>query len=202
MNSTIEKLEAAQNELNSVEQTHRGAWAHGMALRHLWAEREEEILHLLSEQGMPDVMNPTSDAGWLLAYASSPMTSRLPALKAMYDISEASTQFRDSCKIIGPIMDLIAKLEAEAQAESHEYALKLRAIADAEEVAMAKALLEWETIDGEQLDDIIAGKEPRPPKDWTPRNPSVGPATGAGGPSGGTPAINPDPTPTAAKVDL
>ena len=68
--------------------------------------------------------------------------------------------------------------------------------------AMAKALLEWETIDGEQLDDIIAGKEPRPPKDWTPRNPSVGPATGAGGPSGGTPAINPDPTPTAAKVDL
>ncbi len=68
--------------------------------------------------------------------------------------------------------------------------------------AMAKALLEWETIDGEQLDDIIAGKDPRPPKDWTPRNPSVGPAAGTGGPSGGTPAINPDPTPTAAKVDL
>src|SRR5574343_1118939 len=31
--------------------------------------------------------------------------------------------------------------------------------------AMAKALLEWETIDGDQLDDIMAGKEPRPPKD-------------------------------------
>ena len=31
--------------------------------------------------------------------------------------------------------------------------------------AMAKALLEWETIDGDQLDDIMAGKrEPRPPK--------------------------------------
>lgn len=29
---------------------------------------------------------------------------------------------------------------------------------------MAKALLDWETIDGEQIDDIIAGKEPRPPK--------------------------------------
>ena len=61
--------------------------------------------------------------------------------------------------------------------------------------AMAKALLEWETIDGEQLDDIIAGKEPRPPKDWTPRNPSVG---GSGGPSGGTPAVVTDPAPTAA----
>ena len=65
--------------------------------------------------------------------------------------------------------------------------------------AMAKALLEWETIDGEQLDDIIAGKEPRPPKDWTPRNPSVG---GTGGPTGGTPVINPDPAPVTAKSDL
>jgi len=61
--------------------------------------------------------------------------------------------------------------------------------------AMAKALLEWETIDGEQLDDIIAGKEPRPPKDWTPRNPSVG---GGSGPSGGTPAVTTDPAPTVA----
>ena len=65
--------------------------------------------------------------------------------------------------------------------------------------AMAKALLEWETIDGEQLDDIVAGKEPRPPKDWTPRNPPVG---GGSGPTGGSPAINPDPAPAAVKSDL
>jgi cell division protease FtsH len=52
--------------------------------------------------------------------------------------------------------------------------------------AMAKALLEWETIDSEQLDDIMAGRAPRPPKDWTPRIPP----SGSGG-SGGTPAVNP-----------
>jgi cell division protease FtsH len=34
--------------------------------------------------------------------------------------------------------------------------------------AMASALLEWETIDGDQIDDIMAGKPPRPPKDWSP----------------------------------
>jgi cell division protease FtsH len=62
--------------------------------------------------------------------------------------------------------------------------------------AMAKALLEWETIDGDQLDDIIAGKDPRPPKDWSPRNPSVG--GGGNGPSGGSPAVTTDPTPTVA----
>jgi cell division protease FtsH len=61
--------------------------------------------------------------------------------------------------------------------------------------AMAKALLEWETIDADQIDDIMAGKPPRPPKDWTPRNPSVG---GGGSGSGGTPAVNTDPAPTVA----
>jgi len=68
--------------------------------------------------------------------------------------------------------------------------------------AMAKALLEWETIDSDQLDDIMASKEPRPPKDWTPR---VSPSTGSGNGSGSgsdsgdvSVAVKPDPAPTAA----
>ena len=32
---------------------------------------------------------------------------------------------------------------------------------------MAHALLEWETLDAEQIDDIMAGKPPRPPKPAT-----------------------------------
>ena len=32
---------------------------------------------------------------------------------------------------------------------------------------IAKALLDWETIDGEQLEDIMAGRTPRPPKDYS-----------------------------------
>jgi cell division protease FtsH len=60
--------------------------------------------------------------------------------------------------------------------------------------AMAKALLEWETIDSDQIEDIMAGKEPRPPKDWTPRIP----AAGGDGSGGGTPAVKPDAAPTAA----
>jgi cell division protease FtsH len=43
--------------------------------------------------------------------------------------------------------------------------------------AMAKALIEWETIDSDQIDDIIAGKPPRPPK-----------STGTAPPTGGKPA--------------
>ena len=33
--------------------------------------------------------------------------------------------------------------------------------------AMANALLEWETIDADQIDDIMNDRPPRPPKDWT-----------------------------------
>ena len=36
--------------------------------------------------------------------------------------------------------------------------------------AMTKALLEWETIDSDQINDIIEGKPPRPPKPPSPTN--------------------------------
>ena len=58
---------------------------------------------------------------------------------------------------------------------------------------MTEALMKWETIDREQITDIMAGKDPRPPKDWAPRTP---PSQGDG--SGGTPAVAPNPAPTAA----
>ena len=58
---------------------------------------------------------------------------------------------------------------------------------------MTAALMKWETIDREQIQDIMAGKDPRPPKDWAPRTP---PSQGDG--SGGTPVVAPNPAPTAA----
>jgi cell division protease FtsH len=38
---------------------------------------------------------------------------------------------------------------------------------------MAEALIKYETIDSSQIDDIMAGKEPRPPKDWSDSEPSA-----------------------------
>jgi cell division protease FtsH len=52
--------------------------------------------------------------------------------------------------------------------------------------------LEWETIDSEQIDDIMAGKPPRPPKDWTAQPPK------AGGGGGGEAAVSTDSAPAAA----
>ena len=71
-----------------------------------------------------------------------------------------------------------------------QYALARKLIEDNQDKmhAMAKALLEWETIDAEQIDDIMAGREPRPPKDFTPRTPPS-----SGGDSGGAPVADPAP---------
>ena len=50
---------------------------------------------------------------------------------------------------------------------------------------MAKTLLEWETMDADQLKDIMEGREPRPPKPVTtatsvpPKDPPPSPATTA-----------------------
>jgi cell division protease FtsH len=47
--------------------------------------------------------------------------------------------------------------------------------------AMAKALLEYETLDSDQLGDIMAGKPPRPPKIPSPSIPPSAPTDGAQG---------------------
>ena len=53
--------------------------------------------------------------------------------------------------------------------------------------AMTKALLEWETIDSDQINDIMAGKPPRPPKPTAPPTSPDSP-----------PSSTPTPAPTAA----
>jgi cell division protease FtsH len=54
--------------------------------------------------------------------------------------------------------------------------------------AMAAALLEYETIDAEQVDDIMSGRPARPPKDWTPSPPKGGGGPGSPVSTEGAPA--------------
>ncbi len=56
--------------------------------------------------------------------------------------------------------------------------------------AMAGALLQYETIDRDQIAAIMAGREPNPPKDWhDPKEPR--PNAGTGGSRGETPIGGP-----------
>jgi len=58
---------------------------------------------------------------------------------------------------------------------------------------MTKALLEWETIDAEQIEDIVCGRPPRPPKE----KPSGGGGSGGNSPTSPTVAPNAPTAPAA-----
>ena len=47
---------------------------------------------------------------------------------------------------------------------------------------MADALMKYETIDTNQIDDIMSGKDPRPPQDWDDSQPSSGTGASSGEP--------------------
>jgi cell division protease FtsH len=61
---------------------------------------------------------------------------------------------------------------------------------------LARALLEWETLTAEQIDDIIAGREPRPPEGVSGPRPGGGAAAAGGGEKpaeASAPGIKPQP---------
>jgi cell division protease FtsH len=71
-----------------------------------------------------------------------------------------------------------------------QYALARRLLEENREKVevMTKCLLEWETIDSNQIDDIMSGRPPRPPKPVAPAQPK--PPT-----DGGSRGAEPSPTP-------
>ncbi len=74
------------------------------------------------------------------------------------------------------------KVDAEVRSIiDRQYALARQLIEENQDKmhAMASALLEWETIDSDQLNDIMAGRPPSPHKDWVARTPP--PSGGEGG---------------------
>jgi cell division protease FtsH len=86
---------------------------------------------------------------------------------------------RSITKTVNMSEETMRKVDAEIRRIIDEqYALARRLLEENRDKveAMTKALLEWETIDAEQIDDIVAGRPPRPPK-----------STGSAPPAGGKP---------------
>lgn len=74
------------------------------------------------------------------------------------------------------------KVDAEiSKILDQQYALARRLLEENRDKVevMTKALLDWETIDGEQIDDIMAGKPPRPPKPTQGSSRTLPPTGGA-----------------------
>jgi cell division protease FtsH len=99
----------------------------------------------------------------------------------------------------------VAQHKAVSDETAHDIDQEIRSIIDrayarAEEIlktnldklhAMADALMKYETIDSDQIDDIMAGKVPRPPADW---DDSESDAPGPGAPTSKGTETKPDST--------
>ena len=72
-----------------------------------------------------------------------------------------------------------------------QYAIARRLIEENKDKmhSMARALLEWETIDSDQIDDIMSGRPPRPPSQGS---------SNSGRPSGPAAPVGPDGAPATA----
>lgn len=66
---------------------------------------------------------------------------------------------------------------------------------------MAKTLLEWETIDADQINDIMAGNNPRPPSSGGSTPPTGGSPSSSGGGEKVVPAAQPAPAAMSVKAD-
>ena len=71
-----------------------------------------------------------------------------------------------------------------------QYALSRRLLEENRDKVevMAQKLLEWETIDADQINDIMDGNEPRPPKSGTPAKKSSDNTPGGVSPNATAPA--------------
>jgi cell division protease FtsH len=98
------------------------------------------------------------------------------------NISELTLQ-----KVDAEIRRLIDEQYALAETILREHADKIE--------AMTAALMEFETIDADQVKDIMAGRPVKVAKDWLPR---AAPSGSDGNDSGASPAVVPQAAPTAA----
>lgn len=138
-------------------------------------ERATKIARdMVTKYGMSDVMGT-------MVYAGNEQDSFFGSMSAK-TVSEATQQKVDA--EIRRILD-------------EQYAVARKLLEDNRDKveAMTAALLEWETIDAEQIQDIMEGKQPRPPKPAPTSNKS---ATDSSNNGGGT-TTEPAPQP-AAKI--
>ncbi|QBC32421.1 MULTISPECIES: ATP-dependent zinc metalloprotease FtsH [Pandoraea] len=119
---------------------------------------------MVTRYGMSDALGP-------MVYVDTEQDSMFGRMSAK-SVSEATQQ-----KVDGEVRRIL----------DEQYALARKLLEDNRDKveSMTQALMEWETIDGEQIGDIMEGRPPRPPKN--------GPTNG--GASGGNPPLKPSSTP-------
>lgn len=138
---------------------------------------EEVFMHQMSTGASNDFERATK-----LARAMVTRYGMSESLGTMvYEDNQSEGYFGGSSKTISEATQQKVDNEIRSILDT-QYALSRKLIEDNRDKVeiMAKTLLEWETIDADQINDIMAGHEPRPPKAGVPAK-RTPPDTPAGG---------------------
>jgi cell division protease FtsH len=148
---------------------------------------EEIFMHQMSTGASNDFERATKLARAMVTRYG--MSATLGTM--VYEDSEQDAYFgRMSAKTVSEATQQKVDMEIRSILDA-QYALSRRLLEENRDKVdvMAKALLEWETLDAEQISDIMDGHEPRPPKAGvpakrsTPDNPSGGVSPNATAPA-------------------
>jgi hypothetical protein len=134
-----QQLEAVKLEIGNIPHNPRCAYVNGMALRQLFAEREQAFLFTLSQHPAPEVLNIGNSLNHIYTHAQSDTGHGFSNLKAIVDLSENSHAFKTAYALIQPLVDRVAVLESEIQAEMEAESRARSALHEAEEAARAAA---------------------------------------------------------------
>jgi hypothetical protein len=133
------QLEAVKNEIGHVLHHHRCAYVNGMALRNLYTEKERHFLFNLSQHPAAEVLRIPNCHGHMHNLAASSVGQDFGTLKILLDLSEASAEFREAHAILQPLVDRVAQLEGEIEAERETAGRAAHVLAEAEDAARQAA---------------------------------------------------------------
>jgi cell division protease FtsH len=147
---------------------------------------EEIFMHQMSTGASNDFERATKMARAMVTRYG--MSESLGTM--VYEDSEQDAYFgRMTAKTVSEATQ--QKVDAEIRSIlDAQYALSRRLLEENKDKVdvMAKALLEWETLDADQVEDIMQGHEPRPPKVVPPKKSPADSASGGMSPNATAPA--------------
>lgn len=154
------KIEATKQTVEGVGHHHQCAFVNVRSLQAVRAERVAQMKFQLQHHAAPEVFNISNSTLRPLTFACSEEAHAYSAIISTLAIWETSPEFLEAEGIIQPMLDEIAKLEADLAAENVAAGLQAQARRDAIEEATAKALAD------------IAAKFPEPSSEPAPPEPA------------------------------
>lgn len=134
------QLAASRLELGHVDELARNLYSNGIEAEALFAKAQNTAVVRLQIDSRGTPTHTTNAAGNVLSEARGHAFADLAQLQALVTALNASDEYNEAKKAVQPIVDSIAKLEAEIESERRAESKARQEREDAKQAAVEKAL--------------------------------------------------------------